>query len=99
MAARRRAVDLRELLENVGQLVGRDTYAGILNPNLEVGDAVDRLAGDVDQHMTLFRKLHRIAEHVGNDLAEASDVANDEGRQPWIDADDELEVLLSDARR
>ena len=97
--ARRRAVDLGELLEHVGQLVGRNADAGVLDTHLELDDAVDRLARDVDQHMALLGELHRIAEHVGDDLAEAPDIADDEGRQARIDADDKLEVLLRDTRR
>ena len=57
------------------------------------------LARDVDQHMALFGEFHRIAEHVGDDLAETPDVADDEGRQARIDAHDEFEVLLGDTRR
>ncbi len=61
--------------------------------------AVDRLARDVDQHMTLLGEFHRVAEHVGDDLAEAADVADDIGGQARVDAHDEFEVLLGDARR
>jgi hypothetical protein len=42
---------------------------------------------------------HRIAEQVGNDLAEAANVANQEFRETRIDADDHFEVLLGDSGR
>ena len=61
--------------------------------------AIDDLAADIDQHMALFGELHRIAEQIGDDLAEAAGVADDMGRQARIDAHDQFEVLFGDARR
>ena len=62
-------------------------------------DAVDGLAADIDQHMALLGELDGIAEQVGDDLPEAAGIADDEGGQTRIDANDQFEVLFGDARR
>ena len=54
---------------------------------------------DIDQHMAFLGELHGVAKQVGDDLPEATGVANDKGGQARVDTDDQLEILLGDACR
>ena len=99
VAARRGGIDLREFVEHRLQLVGGDTDAGILDTDPDSDLLIFAFAGDVDEHVAALGELHRIADKVGRDLAETPDIADHRLRQFRIDAHDEFEVLLRDARR
>src|SRR5690606_27306188 len=98
MAASGGGVDLSELVENGRDLVRRNADTGILDADGDGQLAVADLPADIDENVAALGELHRVANQVGGDLAEAPDIADDAEWQVRIDPDDQFEVLLRDAR-
>jgi hypothetical protein len=76
IAPRRRAVGLGEGVKNVPLLVGRDADPGIAHLKRQQnrsGVSIDGI--DADTNLALFGELDRIAEQVGQDLPQASRIA------------------------
>src|SRR5690606_12800157 len=88
MAASGGGVDLSELVENGRDLVRRNADTGILDADGDGQLAVADLPADIDENVAALGELHRVANQVGGDLAEAPDIADDAEWQVRIDPDD-----------
>ena len=63
-------------LEQIGHGFGRNADAGVFDTQFQDRLTIhDSLGGDLDMHMALLGELDRIAEQVGDDLAEAPGIA------------------------
>ena len=77
VAAGRRGVDLAELLEDQRQACRRECRCRYRSPRC--GASCRRPTGsplDIDQHMAGIGELDRIADQIGDDLADAADIAD-----------------------
>src|SRR5438093_3250520 len=89
VAARRRAVSLREQVEDLLQTLGRDADAGVAHRD---GDRVPLTGADRDQDLTARRELEGVADQVEEDPAH--EVAVDlDARGPGVDVDPHLHLL------
>ncbi len=50
-------------------------------------------------HVAALGELDGIADEVGDDLADAPDVADENARHPGVDADDEFQILVGSRPR
>src|SRR5690606_4382623 len=73
--ARRRSIDLPELVEDVRQLIGGDADAGILDGDLE---PVVAAPARLDDDLALLRELRGVRQQVEQDLAQLELVGLDD---------------------
>ncbi len=94
MAAGGGGVCLGELVEDLAELLGGDADAGVLDLDAQ-GDPrlVLLFGGDIQQHLALRGELQRVAEQVGEDLADAARVADQVARDLRREAEDQVQVL------
>ncbi len=92
------AVALFEPAEQPGADLLREAGSGIPDRHLQGGPAVARGRGaGVDEHLPLVRELDRIADQVGDDLADAQGIADQPVHLAGVD--DHLEVQALATRR
>ena len=93
--ARRRAIGLREFLEDAGQRLGRDADAGVLHLK-QHGDLLRgfaQLAG-AHQHLAALGELHRVGREVDEHLPEPERIAAQARRNLRVDAAGQLDAFL-----
>ena len=93
--ARRRRVSLRERREQLGEALGVDPDAGVVDGEGHLHPLlVERRRHDVHGHAPLRRELDRVAEQVPQDLSHPAGVGDDRRRAPVRDLVAGLEPLL-----
>ncbi len=58
-----------------------------------ISPVIDYFSGYVDQHIAALSGLYVFADHVGANLTEAADIADDMARQAQVDAHAQLEFF------
>src|SRR5204862_8138060 len=86
-------------LEEASHAVRRNADPGVLDGELQLESAIpipgrDRACAHREIDSSFRGELHRVAEEIDEDLAEAGDVARHGGRDVLINDDRELEALL-----
>ncbi len=81
--------------------VERDADAGVGHRHVQQDDIVrNRLfSRDAKNDFAVLGELDRVPDQVDDDLAQASGVAPDHGRQERVDVDDQFQPLLMRAQR
>ncbi|MNL19577.1 hypothetical protein D3C87_1407860 [compost metagenome] len=100
MPPRRGRIDLRKFFEHRGEFLVRNAEPGVLDPDRQ--HQVRSSHGfrlQVDEDMSLLGKLHRIADEIGDDLAEAPGVPEHGLPHGSITAHDEFDILVGGSRR
>ena len=93
------AVGLRELIENIEQLVRRNARSAILHRDLKQELAgVNERSAHPYVHRSMLGKLHRIADQVGDDLADAQRIAGNLPRQIGRDLSAQRNRILAGFR-
>ena len=100
VAARRRAIDLAERLEQTVHPVLGDADPGVADREVEPVPVarVEPLGAGRDHHLPALGELDRVVQQVDQDLPQPRDVADDGARRRRVEVVGEVEPLLQRAR-